>query len=234
MLKKAKLFLITHIFRNSGLASSFLFILLNSMFGAIPVNAEDYTEYAKLQEQKSKEIIAPYKAEVDVLVKNALLRQEQPDIQEFKKEITNAAKSKCLYQYQSQEKTLSRQPTVPIMIFVSFSMPIESIKQWIAQANKISASVYIRGLVNNSFKDTTKVVRELVKDQIGGLLIDPTVFKKYAINQVPAVVVVNNSNFDVVYGDVSLDYALEKISKEAQITERQLLLDAVGKLRNKK
>jgi conjugal transfer pilus assembly protein TrbC len=206
---------------------------------------EDYTAFAKEQEQKTKVIIEPYKAQVDELIKSVEIRQSQSDIQAFKKEVTNICKAQCFNQHQEvsqtaasmQISTSTSTPTptaTPILIFVSFSMPKESLKGWIAQAKKIGASVYIRGLVNNSFKDTTKAVSELIQDQPGGLLIDPTFFKKYFIAEVPAVVVTSDDSFDVVYGDVTLDYALEKLNQGSSKKERQLLLEAIKKLRNKK
>ena len=41
-----------------------------------------------------------------------------------------------------------------VLIFISFSMPEESLKQWIAQAQRIHAPLIIRGLINNSFTET--------------------------------------------------------------------------------
>ena len=222
---------ISHIFLGLALSSFLLFC------GSVKANNEDYMAYAKEQEQKAKEIIVPYKEEVNELIKNVSVRQSKPDIQIFKKEISNLAKTQCSSQYQNSsliEVTTQTTISVPVLIFVSFSMPKESIKGWIFQARKIGAAVYIRGLVNNSFKDTTKAVLELVQDQPGGLLIDPTVFKKYSITQVPAVVVTNSDSFDVIYGDVTLNYALERLSKNSYANDQQLLLDAIKKLRDKK
>ena len=213
-----------------------LVFVLFSFCGPSLANNEDYTVYAKEQAQKAKEIIVPYKLEVDALIKDALARQSQPDIKAFKKEITKIAKTQCPNQYQDDNTTTlsGASAATPILIFVSFSMPKESIKGWIAQAKKSDAAIYIRGLVNNSFKDTAKAVQELVQDQPGGLLIDPTLFKKYSITQVPAVVVTNSDSFDVIYGDVNLDYALERISKAAQRSEQQYISAAIRKLRDKK
>ena len=227
-------------------------------------NNEDYMAYVNAQAQKSKDSTAPYKTEVDAIVKNTRIRQAKPDIAAFKEEITTIATTQCsnncsdtipnkepkLISATSKPELVNPTPlsdeklnttSVPIFIFVSFSMPKESIKGWIAQAQTIGAAVYIRGLINNSFKDTTKTVFELVKDQSGGLLIDPTLFKKYSITQVPAVVVQdnnhsssgqNNSNSTVIYGDVTLDCALEKISNAVQNSTQKHLLEAVRKIRN--
>jgi conjugal transfer pilus assembly protein TrbC len=112
----------------------------------------------------------------------------------------------------------------PIMIFVSFSMPDASIKGWMKEAEIIHAPVVIRGLINNSFKETMKKMAELAKDNHGGVQLDPTLFQRFHIEKVPAVVVslVQNcspnqtclDDFDVIYGDVTAEYALTKISNQ--------------------
>ncbi len=117
----------------------------------------------------------------------------------------------------------SMQPA-PIIIFVSFSMPQTSLKLMMHQAEIIHAPVIIRGLVNNSFKATIQKMAELTKDNHGGVQIDPTLFRRFQINKVPAVVVWNENecapsqscleNYDVIYGDVTLDFALKKIAAE--------------------
>jgi|GEM_PF-5621726 len=219
-----------------------LFFLLLPFCDSSLANDEDYAVYAKEQAQKAEQIASAYAGEVSEATKNVLAKQMQPEIQALKKEMQGVAKFQCSRQQQAFQEENKGQKSNPIqsplIIFVSFSMPKESIKGWIAQAQKVRAAVYIRGLVNNSFKDTTKAVSELVQDQIGGLLIDPNLFKKYAITQVPAVVVANgnpgdaSNSFDIIYGDVSLDYALEKINKSAPNGERKDLLDVIKKLRS--
>ncbi|HEX4045769.1 MAG TPA: type-F conjugative transfer system pilin assembly protein TrbC [Gammaproteobacteria bacterium] len=115
----------------------------------------------------------------------------------------------------------AKNPTV--MIFVSFSMPKESLKGWLQEAEKIQAPVIIRGLVNNSFKATINKMAELTLNNHGGVQLDPTLFKQFDIQQVPAVVVRQNNNcvskliclenYHVIYGDVHLEYALQKIAE---------------------
>ncbi len=115
-------------------------------------------------------------------------------------------------------------PKSNVLVFVSFSMPKESVKGWMREAEKIHAPVVIRGLVNNSFKATMQKMTELARDNHGGVQLDPTLFKLFNIKQVPAVVVTNYTpclanrtcvnTYDVVYGDVHLDYALKKIADQ--------------------
>ena len=108
-----------------------------------------------------------------------------------------------------------------VIIFISFSMPKESIKGWLDEAAKIHAPVVIRGLVNNSFKETLKCMNTLMSDNKGGLQLDPTLFRQFQVSKVPAVVVRKSiqcspnqscmNDYDIVYGDVHLDYALQAV-----------------------
>jgi conjugal transfer pilus assembly protein TrbC len=113
-------------------------------------------------------------------------------------------------------------PVANVLVFISFSMPKNSLRGWIKQADKIQAPVIIRGLHHNSFRDTTKAVIEMIPDNHGGVQLDPTLFKRFHIEKVPAVVVIDSeclsdqqcNVFHVVYGDVTLDYALKEIAKQ--------------------
>ncbi len=114
-----------------------------------------------------------------------------------------------------------------VLIFVSFSMPPASLTQWFNQAEKIQAPIVIRGLVDQSFQKTQTQVHALLKEGSGGFILDPRLFEQYQINQVPAVIVRDTSAsclpnqsciypYDVVYGDVSLEYALQTIAQQGE------------------
>lgn len=104
-----------------------------------------------------------------------------------------------------------------VHVFVSFSMPESLLIQTFKEANDLNLPVYIKGLHKNSMKLTaqkilkySKVVPEL------NLQIDPTLFEKYGIHQVPAVVSDNGEAFDVIYGNLKLKNALSRISSEGE------------------
>ena len=115
-----------------------------------------------------------------------------------------------------------------LMIFASFTMPAESLKRIVSQANRVGASVVLRGFKNNSLKDTALAIKEL-GEQGGNVLVNPNAFTKYKIKAVPTMVLakaatidqVDNEgcalpdNFVAVAGDVSLDYALDEIVRRA-------------------
>lgn len=119
-----------------------------------------------------------------------------------------------------------------LMIFASFTMPAESLKRIVSQANRVGASVVLRGFKNNSLKETAQAIQEL-GEQGGNVLVNPNAFTKYKVKAVPTMVLakaetidqVDNEgcalpdNFVAVSGDVSLDYALDEIIRRAPTFE---------------
>lgn len=131
-------------------------------------------------------------------------------------------------------------PGVNVLVFVSFSMPKESLKNYLLEARKIQAPLVIRGLINHSFRDTTKAVMALLPDNKGGMLLDPTLFKRFNIKKVPAVVVIDKAcllddkcaDYDVIYGNVTLAYALKKFSQQVS-SQSSIATDALKALEAK-
>jgi conjugal transfer pilus assembly protein TrbC len=120
-----------------------------------------------------------------------------------------------------------------VYIFVSFSMPKESLQQWSAQAQKIHAPLVIQGLVDDSFTKTQQAVAALSSEHQSGVVLDPRLFQQYHISQVPAVVVVhptvlkpclpnqscwNPEVNDVVAGDIGLEAALRIVADRGDNT----------------
>jgi type-F conjugative transfer system pilin assembly protein TrbC len=114
-----------------------------------------------------------------------------------------------------------------LLIFVSFSMPEQSLKLWSQQADKIGANLILRGLINNSLQATTQ------NKIISGFDIDPEKFKEYHIKIVPAVVLVTNSDYEVIYGDTSLEAALERIKHNGSPESKTLAQSYLNKIRHK-
>jgi len=103
------------------------------------------------------------------------------------------------------------------IVFVSFSMPLLSLQQIVQDASRYQIPVVMRGLYNNSFKETAIKIFEVVKENNqGGILIDPLWFKKCDIKNVPALVINQNDIFDVVYGNIPLRRALGIIAEKSE------------------
>lgn len=110
-----------------------------------------------------------------------------------------------------QESLSAKIAQSQIYIFVSFSMPDSALKSYFIAAEQAGARLVMRGLKNNSFLDT-----KAKADEIGiSFDIDPTLFEKYQITSVPAIIV-NNEDKGVqrLTGHISLHDALEIMNKE--------------------
>lgn len=114
-----------------------------------------------------------------------------------------------------------------VYVFASFSMPDASLKALIRQGELTGVPVVLRGLVDNSIEATMQAVHSLYKEgekPVSGAVIDPTLFQRFAIDQVPTVVVAESAagtctqtdcptpEHVKVAGDVPLGYALDRIA----------------------
>jgi conjugal transfer pilus assembly protein TrbC len=120
-------------------------------------------------------------------------------------------------QYQSVNESVSMPSTSKLLVFVSFSMPEDSLKALQREVGEVGGDLIIRGLIDNSLKKTAGAVSGVLDNGKGGLSIDPTSFQQYHIRQVPAFVVTNGQdedNYDVVYGNVSLEAALTELANK--------------------
>jgi len=128
---------------------------------------------------------------------------------------------------QAQQLRQSMQPEArPVdaaLVFVSFSMPPDELKQRVQDAAELNIPVVIRGMVNNDMRATANAVAGLVKESnIGGMQIDPTTFRKYNITAVPVLIVAcgNQGNkVDRLQGDLTLYQALKRVAEEGDCTQ---------------
>ncbi len=198
--------------------------------------SSDFTAYAKQQAAREKEVIAPYQSDVNAIKTQVLQHQNDPKIKAF---VAQAEQSKGAL---ALGKMDHNHVTAPILVFVSFSMPKESMKLWMEQAQKVGGVVVLRGLINNSFKETAAKMTDLIKEDpaVKGLEIDPTLYKKFSITKVPALVVTLQNNclptesclpdYDVVYGNTTMAYGLKKIA-DANTLRSPIAAEALKKLR---
>ncbi|EFU1954856.1 type-F conjugative transfer system pilin assembly protein TrbC [Salmonella enterica] len=120
-------------------------------------------------------------------------------------------------------------PVDAALVFVSFSMPPEELKQRVKDAADLNIPVVIRGMVNGDMRATANAVAALVKESnTGGVQIDPTTFRKYNITAVPVLIVACGNQGDTVdrlQGDLTLHQALKRVAEEGDCadTARNLL-----------
>lgn len=121
-----------------------------------------------------------------------------------------------------------------LMIFVSSSIPPSVLKQFSLDAKKAGGVLVLRGLINDSFNDTVSFIQTL-NDKGTRAIIDPNAFRLFDVRQVPEIVVVVDNNncqsgrcdhtpfFDKMSGAVTLEYALDEISKRGEFTNKEAI-----------
>ena len=115
-----------------------------------------------------------------------------------------------------------------LLVFVSLSMPPESLKRLIRQTHQAGGSVLLRGFKEGSLKATAKAIQAL--GEAGGhVMIHPKAFTQYHVSSVPTVVLTTANplstttsegcalpeSFASITGDVSLDRALDEIARQS-------------------
>src|SRR5687768_7885553 len=165
-----------------------LLLIIISCSSSIIWAVDDYRSIALDAKNRAPNQIAAYRQDAD----NAILREK--NLTQLYQEDARVAESKAkeiLNQYaESQGETNSiknlsrhdsrREPMPSILIFVSLSMPPQSLEAYLNDAKKIHASVVIRGLIDNSFQKTFQRIASLVKASDGdGVELNPLWFKRF-------------------------------------------------------
>jgi len=111
-------------------------------------------------------------------------------------------------------------PAVTAYYFFSFSMPEESIRLAIEDALRINHKcekrivLILRGFIENSLKATIRKFYSLMKEERPEgdwpVTIDPPLFEKYNVQEVPVVVLDNGEKTGQIKG-LRIDAALEKL-----------------------
>jgi conjugal transfer pilus assembly protein TrbC len=114
-----------------------------------------------------------------------------------------------------------------LRVFVTLDMPQGSLRRLVDQADRAGAVLVLRGLKNQSMRQTVAAVTDLLGQRKAGWVIDPEAFERYGIEAAPTFLLtvgedappcsVNTCTvprpFVSVSGDVSLDYALEHMAR---------------------
>ncbi len=102
---------------------------------------------------------------------------------------------------------------VTTQVFVSFSMPEPLLEQCLTESAHLHIPAILNGLIDNSMPKTIQRIEALSKAVPNlNLQIDPTAFERFGIQQVPALVVDNGHDFDVLYGNLNLRDGLMRIA----------------------
>ncbi len=130
----------------------------------------------------------------------------------------------------------------PPLVLVSFSVPEPSLRSLLREAARIRAPVVLRGLKDGSLKATVEALLRLqgigpeaswppskpAGHELAGLAVDPTAFRRFRVEAVPAFVVLAEPlppctdeacptpPHLIARGEVSLAYALDVMARQAR------------------
>ena len=118
----------------------------------------------------------------------------------------------------SEQANTINQPN-ELYIFVSLSMPQSRLINLLQEAKSYGGIVVLRGLKNNSYKDTANFLQPIIKQAEAGFIIEPNLFEKYNINKVPSVILNDPivKKYDQITGNINLKYALEEMAKVGEL-----------------
>lgn len=116
----------------------------------------------------------------------------------------------------------------PLLVFASFSMPNNSLKQLSYQVSKAGGVLVFRGMHQGSLKKTVQLMQELNDKQVAAV-IHPQAFSQYKVDKVPTFIIQPENIkqcmdhctpiIDKMVGNVPLRYVLEQFSREGDNKE---------------
>ena len=132
-------------------------------------------------------------------------------------------------QYPATSNRTGTSDSPELMVFVSFSMPRESLERIVIQSEKSGAVMVLRGFKGNSMARMGEEIAKLIGRRNGTALIHPPAITQFKVTQVPALVLAKPSqatrigtdgcaaptSYIKVDGDVTQDYALDLIERQA-------------------
>ena len=128
----------------------------------------------------------------------------------------------AMKKYKQVQPLEEKKNKTALYAFFSLGMPKGSIDRMILDSEKSGSVLVLRGFAGKSLKKTRDEAAKLVGDHHVEININPTLFKHFKIDQVPAVVIAKgecescdttpgDGSFIKLSGDVTLDYALDKL-----------------------
>ncbi|WP_201492564.1 type-F conjugative transfer system pilin assembly protein TrbC [Rubrivivax sp. A210] len=122
-----------------------------------------------------------------------------------------------------------------LLIFVSLGMPTPSLERLVADAERVRATLVLRGVKEMSLKKTAAAITEVMGQRRVAWQIDPMLYRRFEVGAVPSFVLIDparpmlvacgqsqcqGSAYAKLAGDVSIDHALAEIERgDADLAE---------------
>ncbi len=175
---------------------------------------------AETELERSKRILG----EIDARVVEQY-RAPASDLSALPRPVTTATPADLARQFR-QQPIQAKSATPELMIFVSFSMPRESLRRIVEQSETTGARLIFRGFAGDKMTDMAARIGALLGKHRVEAVIHPPAFTQFKVDQIPALVLAQSDagnqldsgcaqpdRYVKVTGDVSQDYALEYVER---------------------
>jgi type-F conjugative transfer system pilin assembly protein TrbC len=128
------------------------------------------------------------------------------------------------------QKLFVSEESVNFYMFASLSLSDNLLKQMFEYAKLYNGTIVLRGIEDNSFIKTSQHIQRIATDgDAAAIIIDPTLFKKFQVIQVPTYVLAKNRecpigtsckpSYDKIIGNITPKYALEKFVEKGDLSQ---------------
>jgi type-F conjugative transfer system pilin assembly protein TrbC len=105
-----------------------------------------------------------------------------------------------------------------LRIFVSSSMPINTLKAYALEAEKYNGILVFNGLPDGSFKKLINIINQISSGDVNAAFqIDNTAFEEFNVQNVPTIILNKNKKHDSVTGNITLKAALDLFSRDGDL-----------------
>ena len=193
---------------------------------------EEKLLFSLKSDQINKKIKKTYKMVIvlAILLSNQAYSSSNLDSSEFDKLLNHKVNQKL---FVSDEK-------INFYMFASLGLSDVLLRQMLDYAKIYNGVIVLRGIKNNSFRQTADHIQRLSREgEEAAIIIDPTLFKQFQISQVPSYVLAKEQkcpvgssckpSYDKITGNITPKYALEKFVEKGDLfQEAQKLLGVNG------
>ena len=128
-----------------------------------------------------------------------------------------------------------KRKTGGLYMFISLSLHKNTLRSLLESAKRYGGTLVLRGLKDNSWKETLALMLPIMKEYGEGIILDPILFKRFKVKKVPTILVTEEERdflsqdpkalegeaasnvFDKVAGNLSVKYALEMFSRKGDL-----------------
>lgn len=153
---------------------------------------------------------------------------EAPRLENFPQPAINASPSDLAQQFSKPPIMPIKTATHELMVFVSFSMPPESLQRIVLESERTGAHIVFRGFKGDKLMEMSKHIANLIGNHRVEVSVNPPAFSQFQVATVPALVIAlptasegldngcaQATQYIKVTGDVGQDYALDLIERNS-------------------